>query len=394
MTPLPPQSAIIGPLLKALGTGGMKASDAVTAVADALALDAKAREEIARLPGGQSVRLFARRVRWTRQTAVMTGLIDDSRRGWWSLTDEGRAQSNSAKSGVVISVFVSPSGSLIWADAQSALQYVDDDSVSAVITSPPYPLVVAREYDRDNSAWRPENYLRTLVEHIQALRPKLTDDGSLVLNLGPAFLAGTPNRNPFQHQLLQALVDNLGWRLIDEHFWINPAKPRASPQVTKWRTHCVNQVEPVFILSPTGKTKCCNLRVLTPYSNRHRRVIAAGGELQTELSPSAMCWPGLRYSADNGGSIPSNVHVFSHDKDTAYRAFCARRGLPAHPAMMPLKLAEFFVELTTEPGDIVMDPFGGSAKLAEACLKRDRRFIVIERRRDYLEGGKFRVNAA
>jgi site-specific DNA-methyltransferase (cytosine-N4-specific) len=239
--------------------------------------------------------------------------------------------------------------------------------------------------------WSPTSYLDTLIGHIEAIRPKMAPDGTFVLNLGPAFIPGQAARNPYQHRLIASLIDRLGWHLVDEHHWISPSKPRTSPQVTQHRTHCYNAAEQVFLLSPTGRTKCSNLRVLTPYHPRHKRLIEQGGETVRRRSPSEIKSPGRRFTADNGGAIPSNIHTFPPDRDLAYRAFCEREKIPAHPAMMPLKLAEFFVSLTSEPGDLVVDPFGGSGKVAEAAFRLDRRFIVSERRLDYLRGALSRL---
>lgn len=380
------------PLLTVLRElGDMPARDACAAVADRIGLSREARDATATMTDGQSVNLFARRVRWTRQNAVLAELVSPDVRGLWRLTEEGHKTDLIAQPGIVVTVYASPEGCMIWSEAKSCLNYVDDGSVTSVITSPPYPLIRPRDYDKGMPEWGPSNYLDTLIDHIQAIRPKLSDDGTFVLNLGPTFLPGQPCRNPYQHRLLSALVDRLGWHLVDEHVWVSPSKPRTAPQVTKSRTHAYNSFEQVYLLSATGRTKCSNLRVLNPYHPRHERLIASGGEIVNVRSPSGIKSPGRRYTADNGGCIPSNVHTIAPDRDYAYRAFCAANRLEAHPAMMPIKLAEFFVSLTTEPGDLVFDPFGGSCKVAAAAWKLDRRFITSERRLDYLRGGMSRV---
>lgn len=216
-------------------------------------------------------------------------------------------------------------------------------------------------------------------------------NGSLVLNLGPSFLPGKAARNPYQHQLIARLVENLGWDLVDEHFWFSPTKPRSGNHVTKTRTHCVHAMESFFILSPNGQTKCSNLRVLNPYTDRHQKLIAGGGQTVTHRTPSAIKTPGQRYTQHNGGSIPTNLHVCTPDADRAYRAYCKERGLLQHSAMMPTKLCEFFIELTTEPGDLVIDPFAGSLKTFEAALRLDRRCIASERCLDTLMGAACRL---
>lgn len=390
---LPTQTELLLPLLDVLRENGrMRAKDACDAVAERINLPKEARdyhEEVG--PCGQDANLFNRKVRWTRQNAVFAELIDPSVRGLWDLTPTGTKTHITAKAGVAITVYQNALGTVLWSEARAALQYIEKGSVTALISSPPYPLVKARDYEVGSDEWRPENYLDTLLDHLRIIRPLIATDGSVVLNLGPSFVPGKAARNPYQHQLISALVGNMGWDLVDEHYWFSPTKPRCGDHVTRTRTHCVNGMETFYILSPHGQTKCSNLRVLNPYSDRHRKLIAKGGEVVTSNSPSMIQTVGVRHKRDNGGSIPTNLHVVTPDADRAYRAYCKERGLLAHSAMMPTKLCEFFIELTTEPGDLVVDPFGGSLKTFEAALRLDRRCIASERCLDTLIGAAVRL---
>lgn len=49
-----------------------------------------------------------------------------------------------------------------------------------------------------------------------------------------------------------------------------------------------------------------------------------------------------------------------------------------HPTQKPLKLLERIISAQTREGDLVLDPFCGSASTGEACLRLRRRFIGIE----------------
>jgi len=56
-----------------------------------------------------------------------------------------------------------------------------------------------------------------------------------------------------------------------------------------------------------------------------------------------------------------------------------------HPTQKPLKLLERIVLSSTNPGDIVLDPFTGSSTTGIACSKHGRRFIGIDTEKDYLD---------
>lgn len=49
-----------------------------------------------------------------------------------------------------------------------------------------------------------------------------------------------------------------------------------------------------------------------------------------------------------------------------------------HPCPVPIELMERIILLTTEPGDLVIDPFCGSGTTAVACLNTKRRFLGFE----------------
>ena len=49
-----------------------------------------------------------------------------------------------------------------------------------------------------------------------------------------------------------------------------------------------------------------------------------------------------------------------------------------HPCPVPVKLMERIILLTTNPGDLIVDPFCGSGTTGIACLNTGRRFIGME----------------
>lgn len=56
-----------------------------------------------------------------------------------------------------------------------------------------------------------------------------------------------------------------------------------------------------------------------------------------------------------------------------------------HPTQKPLKLLERVVLSSTNPGDIVLDPFTGSSTTGLAAHKHGRRFIGIDIEKEYLD---------
>lgn len=56
-----------------------------------------------------------------------------------------------------------------------------------------------------------------------------------------------------------------------------------------------------------------------------------------------------------------------------------------HPCPVPVELMERIILLTTEPGDLVVDPFAGSGTTGVACQNTGRRFIGFELSPKYTE---------
>lgn len=65
-----------------------------------------------------------------------------------------------------------------------------------------------------------------------------------------------------------------------------------------------------------------------------------------------------------------------------------------HPTQKPVALIERLLALVSKEGDIVLDPFSGSASTALAAINTDRKFIGFEIDKEYYDGGNERIEAA
>ena len=65
-----------------------------------------------------------------------------------------------------------------------------------------------------------------------------------------------------------------------------------------------------------------------------------------------------------------------------------------HPTEKPVKLMEHFINLHTQPGDLVCDPFLGSGTTAVACINTNRHFIGMELSQAYVDIANNRISQA
>src|SRR5260370_18321747 len=96
---------------------------------------------------------------------------------------------------------------------------------------------------------------------------------------------------------------------------------------------------------------------------------------------------------DNVGSIPANIIICgNNDANGHYMERCNGTGVKPHPARFPIQLPLFFIRFLTDPGDFVLDPFAGSNTPGEACEEQGRKWVAIERDRQYLEASTLRFD--
>lgn len=73
---------------------------------------------------------------------------------------------------------------------------------------------------------------------------------------------------------------------------------------------------------------------------------------------------------------------------------CLRESYNAiHPTQKPVRLLERLLALTTNPGSVVLDTFGGSFSTAIACINTNRKYIGFEIDFDYYQSGMKRINS-
>jgi len=88
-----------------------------------------------------------------------------------------------------------------------------------------------------------------------------------------------------------------------------------------------------------------------------------------------------------------SVNIYSAGGDKAelcipnFVSFNSKAGVRLHPTEKPVPLLRYLSELFSKPGDILLDPFAGSASVGEMAMLSGRRAILVERDREFYERG-------
>lgn len=278
-------------------------------------------------------------------------------------------------------------GAAYQGDSRDLLNELPDDSINLCVTSPPFGLRKKKEYGNKD----PDDYNDWFMEFAEKVQRVLTEDGSFVVDIGGGWEKGVPVRSLYHFKLLVRLADDDGpLNLAQDFYWYNPAKlPTPAQWVTIERIRAKDAVNHVWWLSKGERPKADNRRVLKEYSDSQKKLIEEG--YRDKKRPSGHDISDKFDEPNEDGAIPPNLLEFANTaSNTHYLQACKKVGADPHPARFPRDLPEFFIEFLTEPGDVVLDIFGGSNMTGRVAQDLDRKWITFEYQKKYLDTSKFR----
>ncbi|MBU1431215.1 site-specific DNA-methyltransferase [Myxococcota bacterium] len=303
-------------------------------------------------------------------------------------------------------------GQYFFGDSSSILQKKlgkdIEGKVNLILTSPPFPLNKKKKYGN----LRGDEYREWLVSLAPLFARLLAPNGSIVIELGNAWEPGRPVQSLLHLHSLIEFVENpeADLRLCQQFVCYNPARlPGPTQWVTVERSRLTDSFTQVWWMAKSDRPKADNRRVLRPYSDSMTSLLKRG-QYNSGSRPSGHDISAKGFLKNHGGSImpnvleltpsddeqellrvPENILRFSntHSNDEYHRR-CQIEGITPHPARMPASLAAFFVEFLTEPGDLVLDPFGGSNTTGYVAELLHRRWIAVEADQQYARQSQLR----
>lgn len=278
-------------------------------------------------------------------------------------------------------------GKMYLGDSLHVMNTMENKTVNLIMTSPPFGLVRKKDYGNVDA----DQYLEWFRQFASEFHRILRDDGSLVIDIGGAWISGQPTRSLYHYELLIMLCKEFQFHLAQEFFWWNPSKlPTPAEWVNIRRIRVKDAINCIWWLSPSPWPKASNRRVLAPYSDSMKQLLKNG--YRAKLRPSGHDIS-ENFSIDNGASIPPNlIAVANTESNSAYLHLCDENGIKPHPARFPAEIPEFFTRMLTDKGDLVFDPFAGSCVTGEVCERLRRKWICAENVPEYLSGAIFRFN--
>lgn len=271
--------------------------------------------------------------------------------------------------------------------------------VQLILTSPPFPLNEKKSYGN----LRGDDYREWFSSLAPIFARVLREDGSIVVEMGNAWVPGRPVQSLLHLESLISFVNNpqADLRLCQQFICYNPSRlPSPAQWVTVNRIRLTDSYTHVWWFAKTDFPKADNRKVLRPYGHAMKALLRRQS-YNSGKRPSEHEISDTGFLIDHGGSIMPNVveleqmdaareirlpNAFSLSNTGSNDYFlrtCRERNITPHPARMPLGLAAFFIQFLTEPGDLVLDPFGGSNTTGFAAEILGRQWVSIDAKEEY-----------
>jgi DNA modification methylase len=234
---------------------------------------------------------------------------------------------------------------IIAGDCVEVLDTIEPGSARLVFADPPYNIGV--DYDRHDDQMEPVDYLAWCERWIRAAVRTLAPDGSLWLLVNHEW----------------------GWRLA------GIAVDGAGLHLRQWLTWYES-----FGVNCTRKFNRCSRPLLWLVRDPGRFVFNPDA-VRTESAR-------LRYGdkrANPAGKILDDVWIIPRVAGTH------RERIAGFPTQLPVELVSRIVACASQPDDLVIDPFSGSATTGIVCKELGRRYIGIELSEDYAERSRRRL---
>jgi DNA modification methylase len=261
---------------------------------------------------------------------------------------------------------------LIHGECVAAMRGLDDASVDAIVTDPPYGIGLrGRKWDRTGIAVSVEMWR----ECLRVLKP------------GAHVAAFAATRT---YHRMACAIEDAGFECRDMIAWTY------GQGFPKSRHALKPALEPICLARKRGRSEGLNIEAcrIGWAGDKARSILRKGdrGGILLGLKPQAFVpAPGGRWPANLvlDGSAEA-LTVFSDSSAAARFFYCAKAGPTdrlgsKHPTVKPVSLIRWLARLIARPGGLVLDPFAGTGTTGEAAVLEGMRALLIEREDEHAE---------
>jgi site-specific DNA-methyltransferase (adenine-specific) len=237
-------------------------------------------------------------------------------------------------------------------------------SVDLAFADPPFN--IGYEYDVYHDKRAKADYLAWTDRWLAAVRRVLRPTGSFYVAIGDEFAAE-----------IKVRLDGLGLEMRNWIVWHYTFGVHCKKKFTRSHAHIFYYVADAKAYTFNADTVRVPSARQTTYADRRANPLGRMPDDTWVLRPQ------------------EDGRMFQPGEDTWYvsRVCGTFKERTGHPCQMPEALLERIIRVSSNPGDLVLDPFAGSGTTLAVAKKLGRRYLGIELSEEYAVGVRRRLDA-
>jgi len=247
---------------------------------------------------------------------------------------------------------------ILLGDSAEVLKRLPANSVDLIFTSPPY----ADQRKSTYGGIHPDEYVKWFIPISKELLRVLKPSGTFILNIKEKVVNG--ERSTYVMELILEMRKQ-GWLWTEEFIW---HKKNCYPG--KWPNRFRDAWERLLQFNKDKKFKMYQEEVMVPMGNWAKtrlKKLSDTDKRRDESKVGSGFGKNISNWTTREKAFPTNVLHLSTE--------CSNK---KHSAAFPEELPKWFINLFTQPGDTVLDPFMGSGTTNQVAQRLDRNSIGIE----------------
>lgn len=241
-------------------------------------------------------------------------------------------------------------------DCLEAMKYIKTGSIDLVLTDPPY---------NENYRYRGSEYKDNREDYLCFLERVLIEIKRILKDTGSFYLKHSSRQI---HSILPILTKYF----IFKNLIVWPSNSQAHPN-----KNYDSYYEPIYFMVKT-EDYVFNKRA----EFRDKPPNYWSGEGKEFIGLLTNCWYDIKKIQAGCLSSPDSEKITNSGN------------IKQHPCSMPIKLGKRAINISSNPNDLILDPFLGSGTTAVACVETGRRFLGVEISQEYVDIANKRVSIA